>query len=95
MTNIIYVIASGTNDQNEATTTNFFNNITEVFEFLESLKASEDMHLKTQGTKKPLRSTRALDICLDDDTVYVELLEKTRTKSWYNINKLNLEVILG
>lgn len=95
MTNIIYVIASGTNDQNEASTTNFYSNITEVFEFLESLKASEDMHLKTQGTKKPLRSTRALDSCLDDDTVYVELLEKTRTKSWYNINKINLEVILG
>lgn len=95
MTNIIYVIASGTNDQNEATTTNFFSNITEVFEFLENLKIAEDLHLKTQGTKKPLRSTRSLDICLDDDTVYVELLEKTKVKYWYNINKFNLEVILG
>lgn len=95
MTSTIYVIASGTNEQNEATTTNFFNNITEVFEFLENLKISEDLHLKTQGTKKPLRSTRSLDICLDDDTVYVELLEKTKVKYWYNINKFNLGVLLG
>lgn len=95
MNKFIYMVHSGTNEEIEASETNFYDSITKLFEKLESLTQDDNLHLKSQGTRKPLRSTTALENCLNEDTVYLELLDKTKVVAWYNINKIDLEVTLG
>ena len=94
MIKYVYSVASGSNTDIEASSMQFYTNISELFDALENL-CDDNKRLKTQGTKKPLRSTNALEACLVEDTVYLELLEKTKVVAWYNINKIDLEVTLG